>query len=171
MDSVAAVGSALFDAMQENNLVAPLAHGDIEIDRIDQTQNNKQVLIDYKTGEAKTSEWLGVRVLSPQLPLYATHLSPSAVAFAQIKRGSMKFRGVKDPSLNFPGLKVFSYQKHIESSEWSDLQDFWKEKIEALVDEFLQGFISIDPAQNKTTCQNCDFGSFCRIGTIEADEP
>lgn len=143
----------------------------LQIDRIDQTQNNKQVLIDYKTGEAKTSEWLGERVLSPQLPLYSTHLSPSAVAFAQIKRGSMRFRGVKDPSFIFPGLKVIPYQKIVESTEWSDLQDFWKEKIETLVDEFLQGFISIDPAQKKTTCQNCNFESFCRIGTIEVDEP
>jgi len=142
----------------------------LQIDRIDQTPDNKQVLIDYKTGEAKIGEWFSDRVLSPQLPLYSTRISPSVVAFAQIKKGAMRFKGVQDPSINFSGFKATAYKNAIDSPEWNDLQSFWKNKIAALADEFLAGRIAIDPALNKTTCQNCDFGSFCRIENNEADD-
>lgn len=135
----------------------------LKIDRIDETPGKKYVLIDYKSGEAKPGDWLKERIVSPQLPLYSTLLSPSVVAFGKIKKGQIEFKGVKDSSMDFSGFKATNYTKETKISEWSDLLDLWKNKIEFLANEFLSGRAVIEPALNQETCKNCDLDSLCRI--------
>jgi ATP-dependent helicase/nuclease subunit B len=135
----------------------------LKIDRIDETPDKKHVLIDYKSGEAKPGDWLKERIIAPQLPLYSTLLSPSVVAFGKLKKGQIEFKGVKDPSIDFSGLKETNYTKETKVSEWNDLLEFWKNKIEILANEFLSGRAVIEPALNQETCKNCDLDSLCRI--------
>jgi ATP-dependent helicase/nuclease subunit B len=135
----------------------------LKIDRIDETPDKKYVLIDYKSGEAKPGDWLKERIIAPQLPLYSTLLSPSVVAFGKIKKGQIEFKGVKDSSIDFSGFKATNYTKETNVSEWSDLLDLWKNKIELLANEFLLGRAVIEPALNQETCKNCDLDSLCRI--------
>jgi ATP-dependent helicase/nuclease subunit B len=135
----------------------------LKIDRIDETPDKKYVLIDYKSGEAKPGDWFKERIIAPQLPLYSTLLSPSVVAFGKIKKGQIEFKGVKDSSMDFSGFKATNYTKETKVSEWSDLLDLWKNKIEFLATEFLSGRAVIEPALNQETCKNCDLGSLCRI--------
>lgn len=69
------------------------------IDRMDKLVGGENAgshaLIDYKTGRATPNSWLGERPDEPQLPLYAVTAKEevSAVAFAKLKRGGMKFSG------------------------------------------------------------------------------
>ena len=120
-------------------------------------------MIDYKSGEAKPGDWLKERIVAPQLPLYSTLLSPSAVAFGKIKKGQIEFKGVKDSSLEFSGFKATNYTKETKVSEWNDLLDLWKNKIELLANEFLSGRAVIEPALKQETCKNCELDSLCRI--------
>lgn len=135
----------------------------LKIDRVDVTPDKKYVLIDYKSGEAKPGDWLKERIIAPQLPLYSTLISPSVVAFGKIKKGQIEFKGVKDPSIDFSGFKPTSYAKETQVSEWNDLLELWKNKIELLANEFLSGRAVIEPALNQETCKNCDLDSLCRI--------
>ena len=64
----------------------------LRIDRIDQTADKKQILIDYKTGDANPREWFTERLLSPQLPLYSNLISPMGVYYAQLKREKWELR-------------------------------------------------------------------------------
>ncbi len=135
----------------------------LKIDRIDETLDKKYVLIDYKTGEANPGDWFKERIIAPQLPLYSTLLSPSVVAFGKIKKGQIEFKGVKDSSIDFSGFKSTNYTKETKVSEWNDLLELWKNKIELLANEFLSGRAVIEPTLNQETCKNCDLGSLCRI--------
>ncbi|MBT3922696.1 MAG: hypothetical protein HOF21_08985, partial [Nitrospina sp.] len=135
----------------------------LKIDRIDETPDKKYVLIDYKSGEAKPGDWFKERIIAPQLPLYSTLLSPSVVAFGKIKKGQIEFKGVKDSSIDFSGFKATNFTKETKVSEWSDLLELWKNKIDFLANEFLSGRAVIEPALNQETCKNCDLDSLCRI--------
>ncbi|MFT4577352.1 MAG: ATP-dependent helicase/nuclease subunit B [Nitrospinales bacterium] len=135
----------------------------LKIDRIDEISDKKHVLIDYKSGEAKPGDWLKERIIAPQLPLYSTLITPSVVAFGKIKKGQIEFKGVKDSSIDFSGFKATNYTKETKVSEWNDLLELWKSKIEFLANEFLSGRAVIEPALNKETCKNCDLDSLCRI--------
>lgn len=143
----------------------------LRVDRIDQTADNEQVLIDYKTGEANPGEWLTERLLSPQLPLYANLLSPTGVLFAQIKKEEMRLKGVQNSSANtkkssidYKGFKKSSkFSEIIGENSWNNLLSYWKNKTDLLANEFLSGRLSIEPALKQNTCRNCDLKSFCRI--------
>ncbi len=143
----------------------------LRIDRIDETEDKKHILIDYKTGEANPGEWLKERVLSPQLPLYANILSPEGVLFAQTKKGNMGLKGVQkslkdtnNPTIQFMGFKKpENFSQMIGEPSWMNLLGFWKTKINALAQEFLIGRVNIEPAQKQNTCKNCDLNLFCRI--------
>jgi ATP-dependent helicase/nuclease subunit B len=135
----------------------------LKIDRVDEISDNKYVLIDYKSGEAKPGDWLKERIIAPQLPLYSTLTSPSVVAFGKIKKGQIEFKGVKDSSIDFSGFKVTNYTKETKVSEWKDLLALWKNKIHLLANEFLSGRAVIEPNLNQETCKNCDLNSLCRI--------
>jgi len=61
------------------------------IDRLDITDDGRSVIIDYKTGTVNRNDWIGDRIKSPQMPLYALALDKvknkpvSGIAFAQVK--------------------------------------------------------------------------------------
>ena len=143
----------------------------LRMDRIDETDEQRQILIDYKTGEANPSEWIKERILCPQLPLYANFISPTAVYFAQTKKGKMGLKGIKEslentenPSIQFVGFnKPAKFLELVEKPTWKSLLDLWKKQIKILASEFLEGRISIDPAKKQNTCRICDLSPVCRI--------
>ena len=141
----------------------------LKIDRIDEISDKKYALIDYKSGEAKPSDWLKERIIAPQLPLYSTLITPSVVAFGKIKKGQIEFKGVKDSSVDFLSFKETNYTKETKVSEWNDLLQLWKNKIELLANEFLLGRAVIEPSLNQETCKNCDLDSLCRIRERDFD--
>jgi len=143
----------------------------LRLDRIDETKDKKKVLIDYKTGEANPSDWVKERILSPQLPLYANLISPTAVYFAQTKKGEMGLKGIKEsienienPSIQFVGFnKPAKILDLLKEPTWKNLLDFWKKQVNILATEFLTGCIKIDPAHKQNTCRNCDINPVCRV--------
>jgi len=101
------------------------------IDRIDKV-DNKFLIIDYKSGSVKPTDWTGDRPRDPQLPLYVSALMPSVngCAFAQLKTGNIKFFGLSDSGL-------IPYEKNHE--DWSSLINKWRDSIDKLAREFSTG--------------------------------
>jgi hypothetical protein len=103
----------------------------VRLDRVDQS-GDKQLVIDYKTGEVTPSHWLGERPKDPQLPLYilASETPANGCAFAQIKGGKIKFVGVADS-------EIINNQKPAEN--WPEQLEQWQQALRALANEFTTG--------------------------------
>ena len=130
----------------------------LKLDRIDECQDGALIIIDYKTGQASSSEWLQERPGDPQLPLYAitTQGHVAALVFAKIKRGECRFDGFAEvdtllPPINVPG--------HIS---WSELLESWRMVMQQLAIEYRQGIASVTP-RDQQACRQCDLHGLCRI--------
>jgi ATP-dependent helicase/nuclease subunit B len=141
------------------------------IDRMDRYPDGSHALIDYKTGARVTAnDWQGPRPDDPQLPLYAVAAEEkvSALAFAKLRAGDMKFSGFASAKDQLPGVK--------EAKSWEGLIEGWKKELGALAGGFASGEAQVDPKyqRNLKTCSNCDLHPLCRVheklGAAEDEE-
>ncbi|PIQ97536.1 MAG: hypothetical protein COV67_03730, partial [Nitrospinae bacterium CG11_big_fil_rev_8_21_14_0_20_56_8] len=140
----------------------------LRIDRIDGVERDNLILIDYKTGASQSrssSTWFEERPREPQLPLYACALTPtpSAIAFAQVKKDKPQWIAVADPSLPLAEMNPRSFEKDTDCATWGELVEYWRTRLEALAGQFREGHLSIDPVDQDQTCRNCGFNTLCRI--------
>ena len=141
----------------------------LRIDRIDKLEDGKVILIDYKTGKTKASpaDWFGERIQEPQLPLYAFHTSPQAIAFAQVKKGEPKLKGAFDSSFSDQGLMGIVLKRYSNAPTWEDQLQDWRSRLMDMANEFISGQTRVDPIKGPTTCRHCDLQTLCRIGEID----
>ncbi len=127
------------------------------IDRMDALESGGHALIDYKTGKPTPNEWLGERLDDPQLPLYALNAKEdiSAVAFAKLRTGEMRYMGFSDREDLVPGVKA--------AKDWKALLEGWKKELEALGQGFAAGDARVDPKDLLNTCRYCDLQPLCRV--------
>jgi probable DNA repair protein len=139
-----------------------IAIGDLSlsgrIDRMDRLEDGSHAIIDYKTGSRATpNDWMGERPEEPQLPLYAVSAKEevSAVAFAKLKTGDMKFAGFSLQDKAIPGVKP--------AKSWPGLMQYWKTELEKLASGYAAGDARVDPKKALATCRNCDLQPLCRV--------
>ncbi len=111
----------------------------LRIDRIDRLEDQRIVLIDYKTGDTNINCWAGERLEEPQLPLYALALPEQigGLCFGQISTAkSVAAKGVSDTPEIIPGLAPLT---KINFEGWEDCLEVWREQLETLAEEFLDG--------------------------------
>jgi ATP-dependent helicase/nuclease subunit B len=159
----------------------PIAIGGLQfnarLDRVDETDDGRRIVIDYKTGTPSAGSMLGERPDEPQLPLYLCTAEPAAaaVAFAQVKAGDMCFTALARDGDLFPGIKALdasTYRNRYGS--WQELVGAWHTDLARIAAGFAAGEAAVDPKQYPDTCRHCGLQPFCRIyerlaNTLEDD--
>lgn len=127
------------------------------IDRMDKLASGGHAVIDYKTGNPSPNQWMGGRPEDPQLPLYALNAAApvSAVAFAKLKTGAMRYMGFSQAKDAMPKLK--------QAENWAALLAGWKAELESLGGAFAAGDARVDPKKLLATCRYCDLQPLCRV--------
>lgn len=144
------------------------------IDRVDELENGNEIVIDYKTGLVSPSDWFGDRPSDPQLPLYSITSSKnlSAVLFAQLKTGDVKFNGVVEQADTIPDLPS-RYNKNLKevTKNWPKVLTDWDTVIKSLANDFIQAHIEVDPKDGQATCRKlyCELSPLCRINELIAN--
>jgi ATP-dependent helicase/DNAse subunit B len=138
----------------------------LRIDRIDKLENDRHVLIDYKSGEASAKSWDGDRPDEPQLPLYllTAGLDFAAVALARFKIGDIGFEGYADGNGIISGIKA-------PPLGWRPQQREWRRVLERLATNFREGRAVVDPKLKGKTCKFCHLQALCRVAEGAAARP
>ena len=155
-------------AMEEKR---PMTFGgvsvNVKLDRMDRLEAGGDAVLDYKTGDCKTGDWMGARPEEPQLPMYALSVPEVvAVAFAQVKAGVMCFRGIGKAADLIPGVNLVAKDRSRAAkqyADWDALLAGWKKELEALGRGFVAGDARVDPKKGAATCGMCDQQMVCRI--------
>jgi probable DNA repair protein len=141
----------------------------VVIDRVDQLEDGRLLIIDYKTGQVTPAGWFGPRPDDPQLPLYSAHAweQPLAgVVFGVIRSGELKFNGVVGAAGVLPGLPP-GRKGHLREAmdNWPGVLDDWRRTCEALAADYRSGQASVDPKNGPGTCKAsyCSLAPLCRI--------
>lgn len=149
----------------------------LRLDRLDRLADGTHALIDYKTGAAKFSSWLGNRPDEPQLPMYfiSAEEPVSAMAFARLKRGErgkvFGFEGVSMVENLLPDVAPIEQKRGMEKNgyvSWDVLAQEWETSLDALAKGFARGAAQVDPKNGNVTCAQCDLQSVCRIAEMSA---
>ena len=137
------------------------------VDRVDRLPDGGRAVIDYKSGTADPRDWLGNRPDEPQLPIYAvTGLqSPTAVLFAQLLTGDLRYRGVAEQDGLAPEVGAYgaARKKPDDPEDWHALLTHWQVAVTALAEEFVQGEARVAPKYGADTCRYCHLQVLCRI--------
>jgi ATP-dependent helicase/nuclease subunit B len=126
-----------------------------------------EIIIDYKTGQAKPTDWLGERPDAPQLPLYAVVSKIpdlAGVAFANLRPGkAMSLHGYQAQAGILPKpakLKADSLKAQVQQ---------WDEILTRLAEAFHSGETSVSPKSYPTTCRYCQQRLLCRLDRAALD--
>ncbi|MCY7388038.1 MAG: PD-(D/E)XK nuclease family protein [Burkholderiales bacterium] len=147
----------------------------LRLDRLDRLADGTYALIDYKTGIAKATGWLGERLDEPQLPLYfqTSAQTISVLAFARVKKGArgkvFGFEGVSAAEGLLPDVTPIEAKSGMEKKgyfSWDVLTAEWESSLRTLVGNFIHGDALVDPKHGSLTCSQCDLQGLCRISEV-----
>lgn len=130
-----------------------------KLDRVDELEDGRRIVIDYKSTAKSPSAWLGERPDEPQLPLYLLASEPAAVAiaFAQVKAGEMKFAALAADETLLP------VKKSLPDIGWDAQLAEWRRVLARLATQFAAGEAAVQPKNPPATCRNCEVRPLCRI--------
>jgi RecB family exonuclease len=129
---------------------------EVRIDRVDQLEDGRQIILDYKTGATKSKEWDHKRPIEPQLPLYAVSHDAAlgGALFARLRAMDSGFQGAVAPGISIRG----SEEKRADRFDERIAQ--WRRNLEVLAEEFLAGRAVVEPRDGK--CRYCELPALCR---------
>lgn len=139
----------------------------VRVDRVDIGESG-DIIIDYKTGQAKPSDWLSERPDAPQLPLYAVLAGAAqleAVAFGQVRAGKdMGLQGFatnETAGITMPRQHPPNLEQQVEE---------WRHVLISLAEDFYYGDARVRPKSFPTTCAYCAQRLLCRVDAAAFEE-
>jgi ATP-dependent helicase/nuclease subunit B len=149
----------------------------LRLDRVDRLSDDTFLVIDYKTGDVSQKSWELPRPDDVQLPLYAgfaldREKEPlGGLVFAKIRPGEQQcFAGrmFDAKAWLLPGLtnrsdlvkRPLSIKNLIE----------WRNYIERMARDFLEGCAAVDPREYPETCERCGLQTLCRVNEHRAQQ-
>jgi RecB family exonuclease len=132
---------------------------EIRVDSVDRYEDGSLAILDYKTGNtSKPADWDTERPQAPQLPIYSTMMTEpvATIAFAQLAAGELELKGISE--CGDSGLKAG------KGYTLSDQIENWREILQALGKEFVDGHAPVSPA--KGACGFCDLKGLCRVTDV-----
>jgi len=148
----------------------------VVIDRIDELDDGRLVVIDYKSGrKVSVDSWSAQRISEPQLPIYAALAFPdrdvAVVALARVTRDDPVFLGVAAGDGLLPGVKALDQQrKHYAEGEfpdWQTLRRLWAERITELAREVRDGTAAV-VFDHENDIRHCDVRPLLRVAERKA---
>lgn len=148
----------------------------VVIDRIDELDDGRLVVIDYKSGRSVSADsWADARIGEPQLPIYAALAFPdrdlAAVALARVTRDEPGFLGVAQDDGLLPELKSLAAQRRRyaedEFPDWDALRSLWAERIREIAREVKHGVAAVVFDDEKQLAY-CDVLPLLRIAERKA---
>lgn len=136
------------------------------LDRVDEVEGGRRIVIDYKTSAPAVGAWLGARPDEPQLPLYLVAAEPAAaaVAFAQVRAGDMRFAALARDGDLLPGMGAFAESRYRDRhGSWEEVVAAWRAELTRIAAGFADGAAEVDPKNYPHTCRHCDVTPLCRI--------
>ncbi|MEZ2623841.1 hypothetical protein ACBP93_11240 [Paenalcaligenes hominis] len=145
----------------------------MRIDRIDELNDGRLVLMDYKASVAhkRYVAWLRERPIELQLPIYAALLTQQDKTVAALGFGFLHYEAVLGGFSHDPELLTQTDQKKFDEcfSSWAEFEQHLIEHVWAMRDEFLQGM-----ARNQYYALDdlmyCDVVPFLRLNQEVWDE-
>ena len=139
----------------------------VRMDRLDRLDDGRVVVIDYKSGAAKSFEPLADRPRQPQLLAYALLAAGevAGVAAVHLNADAIRWRGAAAASGLLPALA----KSRGPTAPWPDLLAHWRTVIDALVRQFAAGETAVDPQAG--ACRNCHLPALCRIDPLRQNMP
>ena len=140
------------------------------IDRIDRLGDGTQVIIDYKSGQPRTPDWLAERTTHPQLLVYLQGIAGavSAMAVQHLTPRQVVYEGIADQAGRLPRVQSLSRDGD-EGGLWQQQLLAWRRSVQQLAQDFVAGTARVDPAGD--ACRNCHLMAFCRIGEVPDEDP
>ncbi len=146
----------------------------LRVDRIDELDDGRWLIIDYKTGSSTPLDWFSHRPNEPQLPLYCVIHSSSqeqpiaGLLFAQMRQDDLRFKGITEEADLVNQVNSFSKLNNADKAEtWSQQIAEWNDCLHSLAQEFSHGYAAVAPKNPVTTCAHCDLHTLCRINATD----
>jgi len=146
----------------------------VRLDRVDRLTDDTLLVIDYKTGNVSPKSWDLPRPDDVQLPLYAGFAlnedsgasvagEVSGLVFAKIRPGEMTFAGRVGDAQTTLLADLKGGHALVKNPLTAEQLIDWRNCIEQLALDFVEGRSEVDPREAPKTCEWCGLQALCRI--------
>ena len=134
---------------------------------MDETDDGRHLVIDYKTGSVARKDWTEDRMAKPQMPLYSVMLEKAesaaiaGISYAKVDSKEHKFVELSEVGI----LRADNKTSQGYQDQWQEGKARWPEMFEELAEQFLAGHAQVNPIE-ENTCLYCDLKSLCRVSQL-----
>jgi len=138
----------------------------LRLDRTDRLHDGTLLVIDYKTGDVSPKSWRLPRPDDVQLPLYAAfglEGEPGGLLFARLRAGDSCFKGFVQDAIGTLDPTLSNRNALVKQPLTTMQLDEWRDCIERLAADFLDGRAAVNPRDYPKTCERCGLQTLCRV--------